>query len=454
MKHFILKSERMKFFISFVCVEMLLLGNFPLNMANASKDNDTSMEVLSSMDLKKIIIPADIGKIEETYEGLEDTLIVHIQDVHCNYQAQKNIASILDILASKNNITLFGLEGAQGGFIDDKFHVLQNQTVREKVADYLMKKGKITGSEYLAISKNLPIVMRGIENKKSFMKNFQAFAEPWKFHDAFLDYYNNVQEVINSIEKKIYSEELLALDQKEQALNNGKMSLVDFCNYLKNILIAKQTNLRKYKNFARLVTLDHLEKGINFDNLNKEQVGLLNFLGPRLDKDEIMQIRQVVLDFKNKKMSSEDYYMYLKKLSDKKELVLSRFPNIAFYFQYLKMYSKLDFGELLKEKNQLVELLKEKLFTTDDQRAVNKISSNLNLIKQLFTLRVSNEEYKKFKSLKNSFTSQSVKNKLTEIAQKNNVDATLSKNFLFEEKFDFMVNFYNLAKQRNKDLFK
>ena len=453
MKNFILKSKRMKFFISLMCIELLFIGSFPLNVAKAAKDKDTTMEVLSSMDLDKIIIPMDVGKIEETYEGLEDTLIVHIQDVHCHYEAQKNIANILDILAEKNNITLFGLEGAQGNFISDKFHILQNKDVRERVANYLMKKGKITGSEYLAISTDLPIVLRGIENQDSFMEHFNAFAEPWKFHNEFSAYYDNVLAVINAIEEKIYSKDLLELDQKEQALNDGEMSLVDFCNYLKDVLIAKQTTLKDYKNFARLVTLDHLEKGIDFDNVHKEQIGLLNFLGPRLDEDEVMEIRQVVLDFKNQRISSEDYYKYLKRLSDKKELVLSRFPNIAFYFQYLEMYSKLDFGELLKEKNQLVKLLKEKLFTSDDQRMVNAISYKLNLIKQLFALRVSNEEYAEFQAFKPSFTSAYVKDELSELARKKDVTETISEDFKFEQKFDFMENFYNIAKQRNEDLF-
>jgi len=453
MKKFLLKPKRMKFFISLMCIELLLTGSLPLNMAKAAKNNDTSMEVLTSMDLDKIIIPMDIGKVEETYEGLEDSLIVHIQDVHCHYEAQKNIANILDILASKNNITLFGLEGAKGNFISDKFHVLQNQDVRERVANYLMKKGKITGAEYLAISTDLPIVMQGIEEKDSFMEHFHAFAEPWKFRNAFVAYYDNVQELVNSIEQKIYSEDLIELDKKEQALTDGETSLVDFCNYLKDILIAKQTKLKDYKNFARLVTLDHLEKGIDFDNVHKEQVGLLNFLGPRLDEDEIMEIRQVVLDFKNQRISSEDYYKYLKRLSDKKEIVLSRFPNIAFYFQYLEMYAKLDFGELLKEKKHLVKLLKDKLFTTEDQRAVNEISYKLNLIKQLFALRVSNEEYQEFKSFKKSFTSKYIKDTLSEIAQKNDVQGTISEKFEFDQKFDFMENFYDLAKQRNEDLF-
>ncbi|MDX9703161.1 MAG: hypothetical protein RBU23_08975 [Candidatus Auribacterota bacterium] len=446
------RADLLKVIVSIVCIQLMVICTIP-GYTIAAPKKDTTMAVRSSADLDRIIIPHEVGKVDETYEGLEETLIVHIQDVHCNYEGQKNIAEILKILADKNDVTLFGLEGAKGHFMADKFHVLKNTEVRRKIADYFMKTGKITGSEYFAISYDMPVTLYGIENEDSYMEHFHSFAEPWKFNDEFMRYYEQVNDVAEQIKSIIYPAELRELDTKEQESDEGKLNLVDFCNYLKDILIAQNTNLREYKNFARLVTLNHLEKGINFDNVNKEQVDLLNFLGPRLDEAEIMDIRQVAIDFKNGRMSSNDYYAYLKNLCYSKEIDLARFPNIAFYFKYLEMYGQLDFTGLIDEKVALIKILKEKLIVTDDQRAIDNISTSLNIIKKLFALRVSNQEFQRFLKFKATFTSKYVASSLSDIGSRNGVIADIQAHFPFEDKFQFMEEFYHLAEVRNEALF-
>lgn len=444
-------SDRLKVSSALLCVQLMffscMTGYLP-----AAQDKDKSMLVESSMDVNRIIIPHEIGKVDETYEALEDGLIVHIQDVHCNYEGQKNIAEILNVLASRNGITLFGLEGAKGPFMNDKFHVLQNRQVRTKVADYLMKIGTITGSEYLGITSEEPVTMYGIEDEGSYMEHFHSFAEPWKFNDEFSAYYDRIKEITDRIKMEIYPAELIELDEKEQQIEDGEMTLVDFSKYLKDVLIAKGVVLKDYKNFARLVTLDHLEQGIDFDNVNKEQINLLNYLGPRLEEEEIMEIRQVTIDYKNERITSNDYYKYLKDLCYRKEIDLSRFPNIAFYFKYLEMYNQLDMRELLLEKERLVGILKDKLIVTDDQRAISDISSRLNLIKKLFSLRVANHEFQRFTQIKDSLSARSIGDQLTSIAERYHLSVELPVPFLFEEKFQFMEEFYHLAEERNEAL--
>ena len=445
------RKSRFKVGISLVCIQLMLTALVPVPMF-AAQDKDPSMIVHTSSDVNRIIIPHEVGKVDETYEALEDTLIVHIQDVHCNYEGQKNIAEILNILASRNDITMFGLEGAKGPFITNKFHVLKNAEARTSVADYLMKAGMITGAEYLGISSDIPVTMYGIENKDSFMEHFHAFAEPWKFNEEFTAFYDQVIEFSEQIKHVIYPRELIELDQKEQELEDNKLNLVDFCNYLKDILIAQNENLREYKNFARLVTLNHLEKGIDFDNVNKEQIDLLNYLGPRLNEEEIADIRQVAIDFKNDKMTSNDYYSYLKYLCYSKEIDLARFPNIAFYFKYLEMYGQLDLADLMTEKDKLVQILKDKLIVTEDQHAISEISSNLNILKKLFSLRVSNQEFQRFLTVKDGFTAQYVVDTLNKIGKKNEVIVEISTLFPFEDKYQFMIDFYHLAEVRNEAL--
>ncbi len=439
--------------LSVVCIQLMLLSAVMPFAPAQEQDNDLpTMPVYSSMDMENIIIPDELGKIDDSHEGLEDTLIVHIQDVHCNYEAQKNIADMLKVLAQRNDIRLVGVEGAGGPFMIDKFHVLQNKKVREKIADYFMKTGKFAGSEYLAFTGEVPVKLYGVEELQSYMDNFRAFQEPLKFQKEFEEYYQNVQEIITQLKDKTYTPQLKELDDKTQQLEKAKITLVEFCNYLKDILIEKNFILKDYKNFARLITLKHLEKGIDFDNVNREKTGLLNFMGPRLSKDEILELRAVSVDFSKERITSDDYYKYLKQLADSKDLDISRFPNIAFYFKYLELYRQLDLGLLMNEKQKLVAILKEKLFTTPDQRIIDEISESLSLVRKLFALRVSHEEFDRYNMIKDGLSETRIENQLTEIANKYGVSSTITKRFKFESEFDVMDNFYRLAEKRNHDM--
>ena len=65
----------------------------------------------SPMPLNEITIPDQYGSIIETHEGANGKLIVNIQDAHANYEAQKNIAAIIESLIDNYNMNLVLMEG-------------------------------------------------------------------------------------------------------------------------------------------------------------------------------------------------------------------------------------------------------------------------------------------------------------------------------------------------------
>jgi len=296
-------------------------------------------------------------------------------------------------------------------------------------------------------------VLMGVENREVFMANYHAFKEPLKFKEAFGEYYDGIKAALKNIKDGIYSPELVEIDRKESELEKGDLTLVDYCNYLKDVLVSKGFVLKDYKNFSRMIMIKHVESGINFDLVDRERIGLLNLIAMKLNEEEILDIRQVSIDYKNERITSDDYYKYLKRLSVRKETDISRFPNIAFYFKYLEMYSVLDVTKLMKEKKELTRLLKEKLFTSDDQRYIDKVSGDMGLINDLFSLRVSNDEFNVYTELKGTISAKSIEKEIKGIALKNALSVKLPKSFRFEDKFEIMDNFYSLAKDRDSHLF-
>ncbi|NTV53133.1 MAG: hypothetical protein HGA76_09005, partial [Candidatus Firestonebacteria bacterium] len=62
---------------------------------------------------KSVDLPAKLGSVEKAFQG-QNKLIIHIQDLHCNYEVQKNIAGMIHLLAKEHGLKLVGEEGAFG----------------------------------------------------------------------------------------------------------------------------------------------------------------------------------------------------------------------------------------------------------------------------------------------------------------------------------------------------
>lgn len=77
----------------------------------------------------------------------QDKLIIHIQDAHCNYNAHKAIYNILDYLNKTYSIDSINLEGGEGAYDFSGFFAIKDDSLRNKVIDYLIKEGELSGAE-------------------------------------------------------------------------------------------------------------------------------------------------------------------------------------------------------------------------------------------------------------------------------------------------------------------
>src|SRR5205807_400566 len=76
--------------------------------------------------------------------------IIHIQDVHMNAEAQKNIGAAIQSLIDQNQVDLIALEGAFAPIDLTAFRAFPHQDTVHKVADYLLRENKISGPIHTA----------------------------------------------------------------------------------------------------------------------------------------------------------------------------------------------------------------------------------------------------------------------------------------------------------------
>ncbi|MEE8359953.1 MAG: hypothetical protein V3S04_03400, partial [Candidatus Omnitrophota bacterium] len=157
--------------ISSVPVSILII----LSFSSLALSND-----ISSLDLNEVSISDEFGFIREIYQSPAHAekgskTVFYIQDAHGNYEAQKNLASILEYL-----IKTYGLQVilVEGGITDKDWSYIRSWAApeeRRRKADELLKEGVISGEAYVDISTDVPLKFQGIEDKELYEKNMTAY---------------------------------------------------------------------------------------------------------------------------------------------------------------------------------------------------------------------------------------------------------------------------------------
>jgi hypothetical protein len=177
-----------------------------------------------------IEIPPKLAKITASHSS-GDQLVVHIQDLHCNYEIQKNISDIIDRLARKNGLKLVGIEGASQAINVTKLSTFPVAEVKREVGDYYMREGKISGAEFYAATGGKNIDLVGIENQAQYQASRESVL-------AFLNhesqgYVWDLRESLNKLKATLYNRELRHFDSQTTAFLKREISLWKYCSFLK-----------------------------------------------------------------------------------------------------------------------------------------------------------------------------------------------------------------------------
>ena len=109
-------------------------------------------------------------------------MVIHIQDAHDNLEAQRNIARILQSLSKSDSKLptsriLIGIEGSKGAFNFAPYRSFEDKEVTQQIADYFLKEGFITGSEYIGITAQELPNFWGIEDEELYLSHVQALKD-------------------------------------------------------------------------------------------------------------------------------------------------------------------------------------------------------------------------------------------------------------------------------------
>lgn len=342
--------------------------------------------------LSQLVLPH--GAIREIHlaRRADAPLVLHIQDLHGLYDAQKNVANILEALGGDRGLTLVGLEGAEGPLVIEPFRAYPEKDVNREVAEHFLKAGHITGPEYAGLTANKPLALFGVEDLGLYGAHIQALRTAQgrqKQAEALLE---SAQKSLAAEKDRIYSPALETFDAHQQAFQSEKENLSDYVRYLLSFvdIAAPSPNLRLLSEaFAR-------EKALDFGRVENERQELIKALARKLNAPDMERLVRESMSYRLGRMSYGQYYAFLTKFCQDQGISLNRYESLRDYVAYVLLAEKINRDQLLTELARLEEAVPSTLAQTPAQKEIVTRSKNLDLLTKLLRHQMTPEDWSQY----------------------------------------------------------
>jgi CRP-like cAMP-binding protein len=361
-------------------------------------------ESFAPLDVETFTLPPHLGTLKFSHRADSDRLIIHIQDAHCNYGAQKRISEIIQYLVTEYGITDINLEGGVGSYDLSIFTGIADRVIREKVADHFVMRGLVSGAEYYAVNHPDQVTLWGIEDPGLYMGNISVYWSSQKDKAEAENIISGISHVMDNLKRHIYTEELLEVDKQYTGYKDGSVDFKDYLTFLMQKAKEQMIDPKDYPNIYLLYQSLEQEGDIDFKRANTQRDILVERLQGILSRKALQDLVFKTVDFKTKRISQFEFYDFLVKKAKLADISLDEYPELQKYIVYITLYHAADRFMIMEEMDRVEKDIKSNLYENNKQRELNALSKNLALMKNLFDISLTKEDYKYYKENKAAFT--------------------------------------------------
>lgn len=175
------------------------------------------------------LIPAALGKIEESYVGTQGKTIVYIQDAHTSLEAQENIAKIIQSLVQNNGVKTVFEEGYEGAVpTNDYFGFIKNAAIKEKVAYFLMDRLRLGGAEYAHVISPQTFKLIGADSRSLHRENILAYQKTLKHQTETEKDLTHLQTELDRLIQQRFPKEIKEWLKLKQRFEHHELNPVDY----------------------------------------------------------------------------------------------------------------------------------------------------------------------------------------------------------------------------------
>lgn len=354
-------------------------------------------------------LPLAFGSLKDmqlTPGHVQRPLIIHLQDVHLNPEAQLNLASVLQSLLVQGGkgrgqkIGVVGVEAAHGAFNFKLFRAFPDPAITKDIANYLVKQGELGAASYVGITAPEDYSDRfwGVEDPTHYRANVEAIKQSKALQPTYQARLKTLQTTVTQLKAHRFNPTLRAFEAQVNAYREGTLGLGAYVEALvaQGIALGPQTQ--------RFLQTYHREKTLDFDAVEQERKALIEQLVPKLDQATLSQLVAHSVAYRLEQITYATYYRYLQEVCRKYEISLEQYPAMQAYVQYVLQADRINAEALFRELSQAEDAALTKLTQTAEERQLLTIAKQFILIGQLVNLGLTPEQWTAWQAVRTSLT--------------------------------------------------
>lgn len=419
--------------ITSVCFMFTIIGNnlFAAVNVDTLQSKKQYFETKNENNLNSLF-SSKYGKIVSYNDNSSDTVIINIQDLHCDYSVQKNIYYLIDEISKKYNIDKVYVEGGIGN-IDTSFFANINSQYKQDVLEKMLKDGKLTGTEYYSAVTGKVNLLKGIEKKNVYLKNIVRLNDIIKSKKEISVYLSKIENEIDLLKSKYLKSKNKEFDkllkQSEKKEISQEQFIIGLFNYAKN----NNISLKNYENLQIYLSL--FNYSVNNKKVQKELVALLKDIKQSLSYREYNNL----INLTSNLTDIQKLGVFARKFCDENNINLNKsYPDLNKVFELKEKSVKCNPVELVKEERKLVDVLRTYLSDTETELEIAYLSDFEHFYKDYLSasLTASQWEYVKLglDKFKELYAKYSISNDIDKLEKYSNL----------------LTEFYDVNTERNK----
>ena len=331
--------------------------------------------------------------------GQNGKVIIHIQDIHQNQEAQTNIGKTIVESIKQGEVGLIALEGAFGPIDLTAFQKFKHRTAVQKVANYLLKENKISGPIHALITmagKSPPVV--GIEDLTHYKANVEAYRKAQRhYNDLSHDLQQQIKE-LNQRKGRTFNRDLRLYDHRVNDYEEERIKLGPYVQYLAD----QHSNKKIPEIITAYLKAWELESTLDFSRVEIERTHLIQRLISQLNSSSVSELERFISAFQAKKITHGAFYDYFQNLCARASVPLNQFPQMKAYLQYVRLSDQIDGEFLFQEMRNLEKRGYEGFIRNEEERRLVQASRALTLKKKLVNFSLTREEWEEYKKFRTS----------------------------------------------------
>ncbi len=322
-------------------------------------------------------------------------VVIHIQDIHLNEDAQKNISASVHQLINEGGVDFVALEGAFGPLDLEKFRSSGKLESTVTVADFLLKKNKITGPVHAGLTARRAPIFTGVDDRQRYAANVSAYLGSFAAAPARLRQLKRVQLQLERRKLETFNPRLLAFDRVVQSHRGEKIPLGQYVRALAAVtpLAEDSDEVRKF-----LVVLN-MESSIDFRAVEKQRGDFLGQLARSIGRRESENLANAAIAYRCGKLDHSEFYGRLESIGKKHGVRFSEFPELVRYVRYAALSDGIRSDKFFDQLGALEASAYRVLVRSEDEKRLLEQSRAAGLTGRLLDYSLSPGEWRAYQSL-------------------------------------------------------